>query len=312
VSSRRRVTCGALTLVLWLLAAAVMAGCGTRGPAALSKPAPDDSATGTTGAPTTAATAATAATQAAEADCPLPDSGFDCDFQRRLTAVQAYVRQRPGTVGIVMRDRQTGAVWRNENATKPVWTASTVKLGMTVDLLLRDRAGTISLTAADRALIRAMLHSSEDDAADVLWSRYGRDGYATRFPRYGLTSITFVPGFQRYWGYMKCTPDDLDRLVNYVLDKLPADLRDYVVGQLRAVAANQQWGVWGAGAAAGPGNKNGWSEENTGWVMNSVGFAGPAERYTLAVMNDLHGQGGYHDGLTTDTEVARLIFAGRF
>ena len=312
MSTRRRVTCGALTLVLWLLAAAVMAGCGTRGPAALSKPAPDGSATGTTGAPTTTATTATAATQAAEADCPLPDSGFDCDFQRRLTAVQAYVRQRPGTVGIVMRDRQTGAVWRNENATKPVWTASTVKLGMTVDLLLRDRAGTISLTAADRALIRAMLHSSEDDAADVLWSRYGRDSYATRFPRYGLTSITFVPGFQRYWGYMKCTPDDLDRLVNYVLDKLPADLRDYVVGQLRAVAANQQWGVWGAGAAAGPGNKNGWSEENTGWVMNSVGFAGPAERYTLAVMNDLHGKGGYHDGLTTDTEVARLIFAGRF
>jgi Beta-lactamase enzyme family len=245
-------------------------------------------------------------------ECPLPQSGFDCDFQRRFVAAQAYVAKRPGTVGIVVRDRQTGAVWRNEHAAKLVWTASTVKLAMTVDLLLRERAGTIALADSDRALIQAMLHSSDDKAADSLWSRFGRDDYATRFPSYGLTSITFVPGFQRYWGFMKCTPDDLDRLMRYVLDKLPADLREYIVGQMRSVAANQQWGVWGAGPAARPGNKDGWSEENTGWVMNSVGFVGPAERYTLALMNDLHGKGGYDQGKATDSEVARLIFAGRF
>ena len=319
---------GALALVLL---AAVGTGCGARPPATAM---PEQALVGTAAArvadagmqasvavttqqpvitqaaPTTTAT--TAKKPPAVVECPLPDSGFDCDFQRRFGAAQAYVRQRPGTVGIVVRDRQTGAVWRNDNTGRLVWTASTVKLGMTVDLLLRDRAGTIALTEQDRALIQAMLHSSDDNAADTLWSRYGRDDYATRFPAYGLTSITFVSGFQRYWGFMKCTTDDLDRLVNYVLTRLPADLRDYIVGQMRTVASNQQWGVWGAGPAATPGNKNGWSLENTGWVMNSVGFVGPGQRYTLAVMNDLHGNGGYDQGRATDTEVARLIFAGRF
>jgi len=265
-----------------------------------------------TTAPPTAAAMVTTVTPLPLVDCPLPASGFDCDFQRRFVAVQAYVRQRPGVVGVVVRDRRTGAVWRNDGSGRLVWTASTVKLAMTVDLLLRDRAGAIALTTEDRVLIRAMLHSSDDGAADTLWSRYGRDGYATRFPDYGLTSITFVAGYPRYWGFMKCTADDLDRLVGYVLGKLPTDLRDYVAGEMRAVAANQQWGVWGAGPAARPGTKNGWSEEDTGWVMNTVGFAGPDGRYTLAVMNDLRGRGGYGEGRATDTEVARLIFAGRF
>jgi hypothetical protein len=232
-------------------------------------------------------------------------------------AVQRYLRERPGTVGIVVRDRRTGAVWRNRYAGTMVWTASTIKLAMTVDLFTRDRAGDISLTAGDRELIRRMLHSSDDDAADSLWFKYaGADHltYNDDFPKYGMTTLAPQRGYTHYfpyWGFQKCTPDDLDRLVNYVLTKLPASTREYVVDQLEHVAADQQWGVWGAGPAASPGNKDGWSLEDTGWVMNSVGWVGPHQRYTLAVMNSLNGHGGYTDGRTTDSEVAKLLFAGR-
>jgi len=248
----------------------------------------------------------------------LPQSGFDCDFQRRFASVQAYLAKRPGTTGIVLRDRQTGAVWRNDHAGDLTWTASTIKLAMTVDLFLRDRAGGISLSTEDRSLIQAMLHSSDDNAADTLWFRYAGDdhmAFNNAFPGYGLTSLAPQRGFSNfypYWGFQKCTPDDLDRLINYVLTQLPADPRDYILGQLRTVAPNQQWGVWGAGPAAHPGNKDGWSEEQGGWVMNTVGFVGPGERYTLAEMNNLRGKGGYNEGKTTITEVARLLFAGRF
>jgi hypothetical protein len=78
------------------------------------------------------------------------------------------------------------------------------------------------------------------------------------------------------------------------------------------VASNQQWGVWGAGPAAQPGNKDGWSEEEGGWVMNTVGFVGPDQRYTLAAMNNLSGEGGYDEGRETVTHVSELLFAGRF
>jgi hypothetical protein len=250
-------------------------------------------------------------------DCPFPQSGFDCDFQWRFSDVERYVAARPGTVGIVVRDRRTGAVWRNSFADRPVWTASTIKLAMAVDLFERDRAGTIQLTDTDRGLIQAMLHSSDDGAADSLWASYAGDdhmAFNNDFPRYGLTSLQpeQVPGAVfPYWGFQKCTPNDLDRLINYVLTDLPRPTRDYLVDQLRTVDTDQQWGVWGAGDQAVPGNKDGWSQEDTGWVMNSVGFVGPDQRYTLAIMNSLNGQGAYDEGRATDTHIAELLFSGR-
>lgn len=220
-------------------------------------------------------------------------------------------------MGIVVRDRQTGAVWSNANAGTPVWTASTIKLAMVVNLFERDRAGTITLSNSDRELIQAMLHSSDDDAADTLWYKYaGADHMAFNdaFSRYGMTSLQPQRGYSKYfpyWGFQKCTPDDLDRLINYVLTQVPPDTRDYIVRQLQAVDPDQQWGVWGAGPQAAPGNKDGWSEEDTGWVMNTVGFAGPGQRYTLAIMNSLNRHGGYDDGRTTDSHIAELLFGGR-
>lgn len=288
-------------------------GCG--GPAT-TPVAESDTATSTaTGVPMSAASSSASVSTAT--NCPYPASGFDCDFQRRFAAVQAYIATRPGTVGIVVRDRRTGAVWRDSYADTPVWTASTIKLAMTVDLFLRDRAGSISLTASDRTLIQAMLHSSDDNAADALWFKYSGADHMTfnnDFPAYGMTSLRPQRGYTTYypyWGFQKCTPNDLDRLINYVLTRLPATIRDYIVAQLKAVDVDQQWGVWAAGPGAAPGNKDGWSLEDTGWVMNSVGFVGPDQRYTVAMMNSLNGHGDYDTGQTTDNHIARLLFDGR-
>ena len=129
-------------------------------------------------------------------------------------------------------------------------------------------------------------------------------------PHFGMTGLRFVPGFtpRIYWGFVKCTSDDLAALMRHVL--AGAD-RDYLVAAMRGVAANQQWGVWAAGPAANPGNKDGWGPEDNGWVMNTVGWVGPGQRYTLAVMNELRGHGGEDDGRTTDSHIAQLLFTGR-
>jgi hypothetical protein len=254
-------------------------------------------------------------TSTASAGCS-STAGFDCDFQTRFAAAQSYIATRPGTVGIVIRDRTTGAIYRNPNAGTLVWTASTTKLAMTADLFEHSRDGSITLSAQDRTDIAAMLHSSDDDAADELWFKYGASFYQDRFTSaYGMASLTPIVGYsygKPYWGFEKCTPDDLDHLIQYVLGSLnPADTA-YIVDQLRNVDPVQQWGVWGAGPAAQPGNKDGWSEEDTGWVINSVGFVGPNARYTMAIMNSLNGNGGYDEGTETVSQVAQLIFGGRF
>lgn len=131
-------------------------------------------------------------------------TGSDCDFSERLAAADAYLATRPGTVGYVLRDRTTGVIYRNAHAGEHVWTASTIKLGMVVGLLTRQRAGTVTLTDSDRALMAAMLHSSDDDAADTLWSRYsGADHQAFNadFPAYGLTGLQPQRGFSRTFPY---------------------------------------------------------------------------------------------------------------
>ncbi len=245
-----------------------------------------------------------------------PVARADVDLGARAAAADAFVATRPGVVGYVLRDRTTGALYRNTHAGNPVWTASTIKLAMVVDLLSRQRGGSITLTDADNQLIAAMLHSSDDDAADTLWSRYGgpdHQAYNNDFPAYGMTDLRPQRGFTNifpYWGFQKTTPDDLDRLINYTLTRLnPADTAR-IVDALQHVDPDQQWGVWGAGPAMAPGNKDGWSLEDHGWVVNTVGFAGRGQRYTLAVMNDLGNAGGYDDGVATTTRVSELLLAG--
>ncbi|MDT5336205.1 MAG: hypothetical protein QOD90_1710 [Mycobacterium sp.] len=244
-----------------------------------------------------------------------PSAAAD-DLQTRIVAADAYLATRPGSVGYVLRDRTTGATYRNSHAGDLVWTASVIKLAMVVDLLTRARAGAISLSESDQNQMAAMMHSSDDDAADALWTRFGGPdhlAYNTNFPRYGMTDLQPQKGFSSiypYWGFQKTTANDLDRLINYVLTRLDPAQAAAIVYELQHVAPNQQWGVWGAGPAMAPGNKDGWSLEQGGWVTNSVGFAGPGQRYTLAMMNSLGGAGGYDDGVTTTTHVAQILLAG--
>ena len=163
-----------------------------------------------------------------------PIARADDGIGARVAAADSYLAARPGVVGYVLRDRATGAVYRNPHAADPVWTASTIKLAMVVDLL-----------------------------------------------------------------------------INYTLTRLnPVDTAS-IVDQLQHVDPNQQWGVWGAGPAMAPGNNDGWSLEDRGWVINSVGFAGKGQRYTLAVMNDLGGDGDCDDGVATTTHLSQLLLAGR-
>jgi hypothetical protein len=305
-----RARAGALATAA-VLGAVAIAGC-SQSQAAAQHTAP--AATQQAGAATSPSPTPAGRPSLARPPCPAVGRGFSCAMRRHIAAAERFLAGRPGTVGIVLRDRATGAVWRNKYAETQVYMASTSKLAMVTTLLVQDYAGNIHLSGGDRSMIHQMLHISLDSAADDLWFKYGASFYTSFFPRIGLTTAQYLPqeGVNGpYWGEMTCTPDDLDRVINYVLGKLPAPLRDYLVGEMRDVATVQHFGVWGAGPQNEPGNKDGWSTEKPGWIIDSVGFAGPGARYTLTMMNSLNGQGGYQDGTDTITQVAALLFRGR-
>jgi hypothetical protein len=236
--------------------------------------------------------------------------------QQRFAAAVSLVKSKPGHLGIVVRDRQTGTVWRAGDTQYPTWTSSTIKLAIATSVLERGRSGKITVDAAARGQIEAMLNTSDNDAADALWDRYGRDALVPRFQtEYGMSGLTFVAGFPRYWGFMKSTAEDLQRLMSYVLDRLdPAD-REVVVDAMRHVAPIQQWGVWAAGPAQRPGTKDGWSIETDDrvrhWCTSTVGFAGPNERYTVAAMYSVPPGGTIGAGVHALSDVVATVFGAR-
>ncbi|GAA1786439.1 hypothetical protein GCM10009682_05680 [Luedemannella flava] len=239
---------------------------------------------------------------------------WGCEQEKRFAAADAFVKRQPGYLGIVVRDRQTGAVWRDGTTTHPTWTASTIKLAMATSLLERDRAGDIELDATARRQIDDMLAFSSNDAADALWHRYGRADMVTRFQRtYGMTHLTFVKGFDRYWGLMKCTAEDLAVLMSYILDTLDSTDKGYLLTAMRAVDPIQRWGAWAAGTDLRPGVKGGWSvEKDPGgehWVTNTVGFAGDDARYVIAAMYHLPpGTGTIAQGVHAVSDLVATVF----
>lgn len=282
--------------------AVTLGGCADPGRALWSGPAPvagGGSATAPAGTPASAGPSAAVSADPAQ--------------QQRFAAAEALLRGRPGTIGIIVRDRVTGAYWRAGTTDHPTWTASTIKLALVTGLLERSRAGEITLDAAAHQQIADILDFSSDAAATTLWNRYGKDAQVPRFQQaYGMTGLTFVAGFPRIWGHMKCTAEDLMHLMSYVLDRLdPAD-RALVVDGMRHVGPIQRWGVWAAGAAQQPGTKDGWSiEPDTGgkhWVTNAVGFAGPDARYAVAVMYQLPAGPGIDVGVHLVSDLVATVF----
>lgn len=308
---RAAVTAAVVAVVLAGVAAAAFAGSrGDRRPG---------TAPGTAAGPVTASGTAPGGT-GSSAPIPAPHatgaaacSPWGCDQQRRLAAAAALARRGPGRLGVTVLDRRTGAVWTAGSAEHRLWASSTPKLALATSLLERSRAGELSLDRTARDQIDAMLHVSDDTAADALWDRFGGAALLPRFrDRYGMTGLDFVPGFPRRWGFLKCSPADLRRLMTYVLTKLdPAD-RAHVVAAMRGVGAIQRWGVWAAGPAQRPGVKDGWSVESDAgrrhWCTSTVGFAGPGERYVVAVMDDLPPDAGIAAGVHAVSDVVATVF----
>ncbi len=246
------------------------------------------------------------------------DGTWSCVQQARFASAAAYTRRAVGAHGYlsaVFTDRVSGASWRTGDTTHPGWTASTIKLAVATDLLRSQRAGQIALSTADRHDMTTMLNFSDEAASDRLWKAYGGDAMLARLRSdFGMAGLHFIPGFTAttYWGFVKCTADDLAALMHYVLTSTnPAD-RAYLVSAMRGVAPNQQWGVWAAGPGQQPGNKDGWSFESDTygkhWVTDTVGFAGPDERYTVAIMYQVGPSGSLADGVHAVSDVAALLF----
>lgn len=239
--------------------------------------------------------------------------GWDCDQQRRFAAAETYMAAQPGTMGAVLIDTSTGATWKSKGSAESTWTASTIKLAIATALLEGQRSGRFHLTDADRANMRAALIESSNDAATALWNKYEPKWLFDRFrSTYGMSGLAVVDGNELFWRNLRCSAEDLASLMAYVLKQTAAEDRAYLVSQLRAVNSAQHWGVMAAGTAMNPGNKDGWAQkpdkDGTHWVTHTVGFAGPGERYAVAVTYRMLPAGTLQQGVQAVSDVVATVF----
>src|SRR5215218_9236970 len=95
-----------------------------------------------------------------------PCGPWGCEQQARFSAASAFIGRQKGHIGLVVKDRVTGEIWRGGEPQLRSWAGSTPKLALAVTVLEEARAGTITLDPDDTAGIDAMLHVSDNEAAD--------------------------------------------------------------------------------------------------------------------------------------------------
>jgi hypothetical protein len=179
-------------------------------------------------------------------------------------------------VGVAVLDLQTGQVISQEGD-QPFYSASLSKLILAVDALQQP------LSADDQDLIHRALSASDDEAMDVLWTRFdGMDAIGRVAAEAGLTG-THAPEDPSQWGEVVITADDMVQLYRYILAS-PA--RDTIVAALSSAPPtaadgfDQAFGLLGVTGAYA---KQGWMYYLPSDVyLHSAGVLD--NRYAVAVL----------------------------
>lgn len=231
------------------------------------------------------------------------------DFGR---IAEDYLRTRPGQAAVAGVNLATGTAVSHRDSSR-FTSASIVKVSIVISLLLLDADDELPESSL-RPGIRQMITSSDNTAADVLWTRIGGDrGYNRAMDRLGLTDT--IAGTGGYWGSTRTSARDQLRVLRALVREdgpLSAARRDYVLDLMRAVAPEQAWGVSAATGRDGTALKNGWlpsRADNGRWVINSIGHLrlDTGEPALLAVL--CSGSPSMSAGITTVEHLARAAGA---
>ena len=130
-------------------------------------------------------------------------------------------------VGVAVMDLDSGQVV-SEQGDQPFYSASLSKLILAVDVLQQP------FSDDDEDLIHRALSASDDDAMDVLWTRFdGMDAIGRVAAEAGLTG-THAPDDPSQWGDVVITANDMVRLYQYILG---SPVRDTIVAALSSAPA---------------------------------------------------------------------------
>lgn len=183
------------------------------------------------------------------------------------------------------KTQQTTA-YTNQTKTTTYCAASTVKVGILVQLLHQRDRGALTLTNQDQQQAVQMIQQSDNDAADsLLFDRLG--GTAALTSLYQQLKMTHSHAAPINWGLSTTTAVDQLRLLKVIFQPnhyLSNRSRQLVQQLMGSVVAYQAWGV-SQGAQTFK-LKNGWLDADDAghWAVNSIGKVTEKKRQTHYLM----------------------------
>ena len=214
-----------------------------------------------------------------------------------------YARRRGGQISIAVID--TRGRLRGRAAHRRYPSASVVKAMLLAAELRRLQSEGLGLDAATMGVLRPMITESDNDAADVVYTRVGDAGLmqvakAARMPDFTVANS---------WGYAQVTAADLAILFARLPRLVPAKHRRTTLRLLRSLTAEHRWGL--PAAARGRWKvyaKGGWRKTGGGQLVHQAALLRRGRRrLSVAILTD--GQPSHEYGVETVRGIADRLLA---
>ena len=188
--------------------------------------------------------------------------------------------------------------------------ASVAKVPLMLAVLQQGEQDERTLSRRDEALLKMMIHTSNNEAASILWQGAGGTVPDLLF-QIDVWPGILVPGG---WGIWTGNAYGVAQVFREIVagESLSEDVRHGAMSLLAGVAPSQRWGV-SAGlpeGGASVGLKNGWYPAKDGWLVHSAGYvvdAGGQPDYVIVILSAQNTT--LADGIDLVEEIAASLHA---
>jgi beta-lactamase class A len=217
-----------------------------------------------------------------------------------------FAGHRGGQVSIAVVDTQGRMRTRQGGRLYP--SASVAKAMLLVAELRRLHQQGLPLDPVTLGLLEAMITYSDNDAADVIYGRFGDPGLVDVARSARMRRFTIAG----YWGNAQVTAADLAHFFSRLRKLLPRPHRRTALRLLASIVPEQRWGLPRAARGSWTAYfKGGWRSTGSGELVHQAGLLRDGKRkLTIAVLTDA--QPSTLHGIHTVRGIAdRLLAAGR-
>ncbi len=226
---------------------------------------------------------------------------------RELSPTAADIaKQRKGMVGVAVYNLDDGAFYSFQG-TRSFTMYSVAKVPIMLAVLDRAVREDRRVNGRERALIEAMIQTSDNNAATALYVDIGGAAAVNRYLR--KIGIHNTQMDADSWGYSTTTAQDMARLMvklgNCTI--LVERLCNYGTTVMQHVVRSQRWGVT-AGVPGSVALKNGWFPRSSGWGINSIGLVrSGGKAYAIAAFTNPNPSMSY--GVETIERISTAVYA---